>query len=234
MRCLKQEAGAENNMKIFLDTANIESIKKYSDMGLVDGITTNPTLLSKEKGNPAEIMREIVKIVKGPVSLEVIGTTMEEMVNEAHGLKKYGQNVVVKIPMIPDGLKVVKKLKEEGIQTNVTLIFSANQAILAAKAGASYVSPFIGRLDDGGQEGMALIREIIQIFKNYQIETKVLVASIRHPLHVIEAGKIGAHIVTLPAEVLRKMMIHPLTDKGLTAFLNDWEKIKSHNPNLLI
>jgi len=221
-------------MKIFLDTANLEDIKTFNDMGVVDGITTNPTLLSKEKGNPSEIMRDIVRIVNGPVSLEVVGTKFEEMLEEAHRLKKYGQNVVVKIPMIPEGMKAVKRLKEEGIETNVTLIFSANQAILAAKAGASYVSPFIGRLDDGGQEGMALIREIIQIFKNYQFETKVLVASIRHPLHVIEAGKVGAHIVTLPPEVLRKMMIHPLTDKGLTAFLNDWEKIKSHNPNLLI
>jgi transaldolase len=221
-------------MKIFLDTANIESIKKYSDMGLVDGITTNPTLLSKEKGNPAEIMREIVKIVKGPVSLEVIGTTIEEMVNEAHGLKKYGQNVVVKIPMISDGLKVVKKLKEEGIQTNVTLIFSANQAILAAKAGAAYVSPFIGRLDDAGHEGMAIIREIVQIFKNYQFNTEVLVASIRHPLHVIEAGKIGAQVVTLPPDILGKMISHPLTDKGLSAFLSDWEKVKKENPNLVI
>ena len=221
-------------MKIFLDTANLEDIKTFNDMGVVDGITTNPTLLSKEKGNPSEIMRDIVRTVNGPVSLEVVGTKFEEMLEEAHRLKKYGQNVVVKIPMIPEGMKAVKRLKEEGIETNVTLIFSANQAILAAKAGASYVSPFIGRLDDGGQEGMALIREIIQIFKNYQFETKVLVASIRHPLHVIEAGKVGAHIVTLPPEVLRKMMIHPLTDKGLTAFLNDWEKIKSHNPNLLI
>jgi transaldolase len=221
-------------MKIFLDTANLEDIKTFNDMGVVDGITTNPSLLSKEKGNPSEIMRDIVRIVNGPVSLEVVGTKFEEMLEEAHRLKKYGQNVVVKIPMIPDGMKAVKRLKEEAIETNVTLIFSANQAILAAKAGASYVSPFIGRLDDGGQEGMALIREIIQIFKNYQFETKVLVASIRHPLHVIEAGKVGAHIVTLPPEVLRKMMIHPLTDKGLTAFLNDWEKVKSHNPNLLI
>jgi transaldolase len=204
-------------MKIFLDTANIELIKKYNDMGLVDGITTNPTLLSKEKGNPAEIMREIVKIVKGPVSLEVIGTRMEEMVNEAHGLKKYGQNVVVKIPMIPDGLKVVKKLKEEGIQTNVTLIFSANQAILAAKAGAAYV-----------------ISEIVQIFKNYQFNTDVLVASIRHPLHVTEAGKIGAQVVTLPPDILGKMISHPLTDKGLSAFLSDWEKVKKENPNLVI
>ena len=221
-------------MKIFLDTANLEDIKTFNDMGVVDGITTNPSLLSKEKGNPSEIMRDIVRIVSGPVSLEVVGTKFGEMLEEAHRLKKYGQNVVVKIPMIPDGMKAVKRLKEEAIETNVTLIFSANQAILAAKAGASYVSPFIGRLDDGGQEGIALIREIIQIFKNYQFETKVLVASIRHPLHVIEAGKVGAHIVTLPPDVLRKMMTHPLTDKGLTAFLNDWEKVKSQNPNLLI
>jgi transaldolase len=221
-------------MKIFLDTANLEDIKTFNDMGVVDGITTNPTLLSKEKGNPSQIMHDIVRIIKGPVSLEVVGTQYEEMLEEAHRLKKYGQNVVVKIPMIPEGIKAVKTLKEEGIDTNVTLIFSANQAILAAKAGASYVSPFIGRLDDGGQEGMALIREIIQIFKNYQIESKVLVASIRHPLHVIEAGKIGAHVVTLPPDVLRKMMMHPLTDKGLTGFLNDWEKVKTQNPNLLI
>lgn len=221
-------------MKIFLDTANVESIKKYNDMGLVDGITTNPTLLSKEKGNPAEIMRQIVRIVKGPVSLEVVGTTTAEMLEEAHNLKKYGQNVVVKIPMIPDGLKAVKKLKEEGIPTNVTLVFSANQAILAAKAGAAYVSPFIGRLDDAGQEGMAVIREIVQIYKNYQFDTNVLVASIRHPLHVIDAGKIGAHVVTLPPDILGKMLSHPLTDKGLSAFLSDWEKVKKENPNLMI
>ena len=221
-------------MKIFLDTANVESIKKYNDMGLVDGITTNPTLLSKEKGNPAEIMRQIVKIVKGPVSLEVVGTTTAEMIEEAHRLKKYGQNVVVKIPMIPDGLKAVKKLKDEGIQTNVTLIFSTNQAILAAKAGAAYVSPFIGRLDDAGQEGMQVIREIVEIFRNYKFDTNVLVASIRHPLHVIEAGKIGAHVVTLPPDILGKMLAHPLTDKGLAAFLSDWEKVKKENPNLTI
>jgi len=221
-------------MKIFLDTANIESIKKYNDMGLVDGITTNPTLLSKEKGDPAEIMREIVKIVKGPVSLEVIGTRMEEMINEAHSLKKYGQNVVVKIPMIPDGLKAVKKLREQGIHTNVTLIFSANQAILAAKAGAAHVSPFIGRLDDAGHEGMTIISEIVQVFKNYQFNTEVLVASVRHPLHVIEAGKMGADVVTLPPDILGKMISHPLTDKGLSAFLSDWEKVKKENPNRVI
>lgn len=221
-------------MKIFLDTANIESIKKYNDMGLVDGITTNPTLLSKEKSNPAEIMRQIVRIVNGPVSLEVVGTTTEEMLEEAHRLKKYGQNVVVKIPMIPDGLKAVKKLKSEGIETNVTLIFSANQAILAAKAGAAYVSPFIGRLDDSGQDGMTLIKEIVQIFKNYQFDTNVLVASVRHPLHVIEAGKVGAQVVTLPPDILGKMLNHPLTDKGLSTFLSDWEKVKKENPSLTI
>ena len=221
-------------MKIFLDTANLGSIKKYSDMGLVDGITTNPTLFSKEKGNPAEIMLQIVKIVKGPVSLEVIGTTMDEMINEAHRLKKYGHNVVVKIPMIPEGLKAVKKLKDEGIETNVTLVFSANQAILAAKAGAAYVSPFIGRLDDAGHEGMAIIKDIVQIFNQYRFDTNVLVASIRHPLHVIEAGKIGAQVVTLPPEILGKMLSHPLTDKGLSTFISDWEKVKKENPNLVI
>jgi len=199
-------------MKIFLDTANIDSIKKYNDMGLVDGITTNPTLLSKEKGNPAEIMRQIVKIVKGPVSLEVVGTTTSEMMEEAHRLKKYGQHVVVKIPMIPDGLKAVKKLKEEGIQTNVTLIFSANQAILAAKAGAAYVSPFIGRLDDAGHDGMASHQGNSSRFSGTtKFDTNVLVASVRHPLHVIEAGKIGAHVVTLPPDILGKML-DPSTD----------------------
>ena len=157
-------------MKIFLDTANLASIRIYNDMGIVDGITTNPSLLYKEKQSPDSIMREIVELIKGPVSLEVIGTKSEEMIAEAHRLVKYGQNVVVKIPMIPDGLIAVKRLKEEGIPTNVTLIFSANQAILAAKAGASYVSPFIGRLDDIGQEGMILIKEIVQIFRNYQVQ----------------------------------------------------------------
>lgn len=221
-------------MKIFLDTANLDSIRKYNDMGLVDGVTTNPTLLSKEKGNPAEIMREIVKIISGPVSLEVVSTDYNGMMEEAHRLKKYGKNVVVKIPMIPEGLKAVKKLKEEGIQTNVTLVFSANQAVLAAKAGAAYVSPFIGRLDDAGQDGMTLIDEIVKIFKNYDFKTEVLVASVRHPMHVVEAGKIGAHVVTLPPDILGKMTSHPLTDKGLAAFLADWEKVKKENPRLSI
>ena len=213
-------------MKIFLDTANLKAINTYNDMGLVDGITTNPTLLAKEDQSPAELMREIVKIVKGPVSLEVIATETEEMLEEAHKLKKFGQNVVVKIPMTANGMKAVRKLKEDGINTNVTLVFSSNQAILAAKAGASYVSPFIGRLDDIGNEGMNLIKEIMQIFRNYQFKTEVLVASIRHPIHVIEAGMIGADIVTLPPEILGKMLTHPLTDKGLALFLSDWQKAK--------
>lgn len=213
-------------MKIFLDTANLKAINTYNDMGLVDGITTNPTLLAKEDQNPSEIMREIAKIVKGPVSLEVIATETDEMLEEAHKLKKFGQNVVVKIPMTSNGMKAVRKLREDGIDTNVTLIFSANQAILAAKAGASYVSPFIGRLDDIGNEGMILVNEIIQIFRNYRFKTEVLVASIRHPIHVIEAGKIGADIVTLPPDILGKMFSHPLTDKGLALFLSDWEKAK--------
>lgn len=221
-------------MKIFLDSASLPAIKKYNDMGLVDGITTNPTLLSKEKDDPADLMREIVRIVRGPVSLEVVGTKTEEMIEEAHRLMKYGQNVVVKIPMISDGLRAIRQLTLDGIPTNVTLVFSTNQAILAAKAGASYVSPFIGRLDDAGHDGMSIIREIVQIFRNYDFSTEVLVASIRHPLHVIEAGKIGADIVTLPPDILAKMIMHPLTDKGLAAFLDDWEKLKKEKPNVRI
>jgi transaldolase len=212
-------------MKIFLDTANLESIKKYNDIGAVDGITTNPTLLSKEKEHPSDLMREITRIINGPVNLEVIGTEAGGMIEEAHRLTKFGPNVVVKIPMIPEGLKAVKRLHDEGIKTNVTLIFSSNQAILASKAGASYVSPFIGRIDDAGHDGMMIIREIAQIFHNYKFDTEILVASVRHPVHVVEAAKIGAHIVTLPPEILGKMMLHPLTDKGLSSFLTDWEKI---------
>jgi transaldolase len=220
-------------MKIFLDSANFESIKMYNDMGVLDGVTTNPSLLSKEKGDPRKVMNEIVRIVKGPVNLEVIATDYEVMIEEAHRLKKYGENVVVKIPMIPAGLSAVKRLAQEGISTNVTLIFSSNQAILAAKSGASYVSPFIGRLDDNGQDGMSVVREITQIFANYKFETEILVASIRHPIHVIEAGKCGADIVTLPPEILQKMFTHPLTDKGLNGFLSDWNKVKELNPDLL-
>jgi transaldolase len=221
-------------MKIFLDTANIASISHYSEMGMVDGITTNPTLLSKEGGDPEEIIREIIKIVQGPVSLEVISTEINQIMEEAYILQRYGSNVVIKVPMIPDGIKAVKKLREEGIETNVTLVFSANQALLAAKAGASYVSPFIGRLDDIGNEGMSLIRDINQIFKNYQYNTKILVASIRHPIHVIEAAKLGADVVTLPPDILGKMFLHPLTDKGLKNFISDWENLKKTSPSIKI
>lgn len=202
-------------------------------MGIVDGVTTNPTLLSKETGNPNEIMRQIVQLVKGPVSLEVTGTDKESMIEEGYRLSNFGKNVVVKIPMTVEGLKAVKKLSDEGIKINVTLIFSASQAIIASKAGASYVSPFIGRLDDIGYNGMSLINDIVQIFKNYKFSTEVLVASVRHPIHVIEAAKIGADIATLPPDVLHKLLLHPLTDKGLSLFLSDWEKVKKANPNIL-
>ena len=219
-------------MKIFLDTANLESIKKYNDMGLLDGITTNPTLLSKEGGDPQKTMEEICRIVKGDVSLEVVATDYEGMMEEGRRLRKYGDNVVVKCPMTAEGLKACKALTAEGIPVNVTLVFSANQAILAAKAGAKYVSPFIGRLDDVGKDGMNLIREIKQIFPNYKFKTQILVASIRHPMHVVDAAKIGADVVTLPASVLEKMLKHQLTDIGLKNFLADWEKLKSEDPNI--
>jgi len=221
-------------MKIFLDTANLESIKMYNDMGLLDGITTNPSLLSKEGGDPQKTMEEICRIVKGDVSLEVISTEYSGMIEEAHRLRKYGDNVVVKCPMTADGLKACKSLTAEGIPVNVTLIFSPNQAILAAKAGAKYVSPFIGRLDDIGKDGMLLIREIKQIFPNYNFKTQILVASIRHPMHVVEAAKIGADVVTLPAAILGKMLKHQLTDIGLKNFLADWEKLKAEDPNIRI
>jgi transaldolase len=219
-------------MKIFLDTANVESIEKYNEMGVVDGITTNPTLLSKEKGNPIKTMKKIVEIMKGPVSLEVVAITFDKMMEESLKLAKYGENVVVKIPMTMDGLKVVHALTKMGIKTNVTLIFSANQALLAAKAGATYVSPFIGRLDDIGAEGLNLISEIVQIFASYDISTQLLVASVRHPLHVIEVAKMGADVVTLPPDILDKMIRHPLTDKGLDSFLSDWKKLEKDNPDL--
>jgi transaldolase len=220
-------------MKIFLDSASIESIRKYNDMGILDGVTTNPSLLSKENGDPRKIMNEIVRIIQGPVSLEVIGTDYEVIMEEAHRLKKYGQNVVVKVPMISAGLRAVKSLKQDGISTNVTLVFSSNQAILAAKAGASYISPFIGRLDDNGHDGINIIREIRQIFSNYKFEAEILVASVRHPLHVIEAGKCGADIVTVPPEILHKMLTHPLTDQGLSSFISDWNKLRDMYSELI-
>ena len=222
-------------MKIFLDTANLESIKKFNDMGLLDGITTNPSLMSKEKGNPKDAMEEITKIIKGDVSLEVVSTDFSGMIEEGKRLRQYGDNVVVKVPMTPDGLKACKSLSSEGIPVNVTLVFSPNQALLAAKSGAKYVSPFIGRLDDIGQDGMNLIQDIKDIFKNYpHLKTEILVASVRHPMHVVDAAKIGADVVTLPPGVLDKMLQHPLTKIGLENFLKDWEKVKAENPDIKI
>ena len=221
-------------MKIFLDSANLEAIKKYNDMGLLDGITTNPSLLSKEGGDPQKTMEEISRIIKGDVSLEVVAVDYEGMMEQGRRLRKYGDNVVVKVPMTAEGLKACKALTAEGIPVNVTLIFSPNQAILAAKAGAKYASPFIGRLDDVGKDGMNLIREIKQIYLNYDFKTQILVASIRHPMHVVDAAKIGAEVVTLPPAVLEKMLKHQLTDIGLKNFLADWEKLKSENPNISI
>jgi len=212
-------------MKIFLDTADIRLIKKYNDMGLVDGITTNPSLLAKAGGDPAGAMAEISDVIKGDVSLEVVATDSDAMVEEGRRLRRYGDNVVVKVPMTPDGLAACRRLSSEGIPVNVTLIFSTNQAILAAKAGARYVSPFIGRIDDTGHDGMQLIEDLVGIFQNYDFETQILVASVRHPVHVKEAAMLGADVVTLPPAVLEKMLHHPLTKIGLDNFLADWAKL---------
>ncbi len=211
-------------MKIFLDTANIPSIKTFVDMGVLDGITTNPTLIAKENREFTELVHDILRIVPGPVNLEVVGQESETMIREGHDLAAIGPNVVVKCPMTAEGLKAVRQLHRDGIKTNVTLIFSANQALLAAKAGADYASPFIGRLDDAGHDGMKIIEEILPIYRNYGFETQVLVASIRHPVHVVQAAKLGAHVATMPPDVLDKMVKHPLTDIGLKRFLDDWQK----------
>ena len=211
-------------MKIFLDTANVSSIKTFADMGVLDGITTNPTLIAKENRDFLELVSEILQIVQGPVNLEVVSQNTDEMLHEAHNLASLSPNVVVKCPMTSAGLLAVKTLSKEGINTNVTLVFSPNQALLAAKAGATYVSPFIGRLDDAGHEGMKVIEDTLQIYRNYEIETQVLVASIRHPVHVVDAAKLGAHVATMPPDVLEKMVKHPLTDIGLKRFLDDWQK----------
>ncbi|HIP16775.1 MAG TPA: fructose-6-phosphate aldolase [Methanothermococcus okinawensis] len=211
-------------MKFFLDTANVEKIREFVQLGIVDGVTTNPTLIAKEGRDFHEIIKEICSIVDGPISAEVTALDTEGMIKEARELSKLADNIVIKIPMTKEGIKAVNTLSKEGIKTNVTLIFSANQALIAAKAGATYVSPFVGRLDDNGQSGMELIREIMAIFNKYNIKTEVIVASIRHPRHVIESAELGAHIATIPFAVLDKMFNHPLTDKGIDAFMKDWDK----------
>ena len=213
-------------MKFFIDTANIEEIRKAISMGLVDGVTTNPTLLSKEKKDPQVVIKEILSLVEGPVSLEVIATEAEGMCEEARKLAALGPNAVVKIPMTEEGVKAVRTLSQEGIKTNVTLIFQPLQSLIAAKAGATYVSPFIGRLDDIASRGMGIIEETAAIFSNYGFETEIIVASIRNPVHVLDAALIGADIATIPFNVLKQLISHPLTDVGLARFLKDWESIK--------
>ena len=212
-------------MKFFLDTANIDEIKDANRMGMVDGVTTNPTLIAKEGRDLKEVVTEICNIVDGPVSAEVIATDVDGMVAEGRELAKLHKNIVVKIPMLIDGLKAVRQLAADGIKTNVTLIFSPLQALMAAKAGATYVSPFVGRLDDVSQEGMEIVEQIVEMYANYGFETEVIVASVRNPLHVLESALMGADIATIPYNVLSKLAAHPLTDKGLKAFLADWEKM---------
>jgi len=211
-------------MKFFLDSANISEIKESVALGLIDGITTNPSLVSKEKRDFRKLIEEICQIVDGPISAEVVATDEEGMVEEGRSLAKIHKNVVVKVPMTANGLKATRRLSKEGTRVNVTLIFSPAQALLAAKAGATYVSPFIGRLDDVGQVGMDLIDQIVAIFSNYTFKTEVLVASIRNPIHVIEAAQLGADVATMPFSVLQQLLKHPLTDVGLAKFLSDWEK----------
>jgi len=218
-------------MKIFIDTADLDEIRELASWGIVDGVTTNPTLVARSGRSFKEIIDEIFDIVDGPISLEVVNEKAEDMIKEAENLvskisEKHRKNIAIKIPINPEGLKAVKVLSKKGIKTNVTLIFSANQALLAAKAGATFVSPFIGRLDDIGQEGMQIVEEIMEIFINYDIKTEVIVASIRHPIHVIDAARIGADIATIPPGIIRKMVKHSLTDVGIEKFLTDWGKVK--------
>ena len=214
-------------MKFFIDTANLEEIAKANEFGLLDGVTTNPTLVAREKGNFEELLKEICTLVDGPVSAEVVSIEAKGMVQEARQLAKLADNIVVKIPMITEGIKATKILAKENIKTNVTLVFSPLQALMAAKAGASYVSPFIGRLDDISTVGIGIVEDIVTIYENYGFETEVIVASIRNPVHVLDAALIGAHIATIPFKVLMQLTEHPLTKIGLERFLADWRKIGS-------
>ncbi len=212
-------------MKFFIDTANVEEIRKAWDLGVIDGVTTNPSLIAKEGKDPLKILKTVCNIVDGPVNAEVIGVSADIMIKEAKSLSKIHKNIVIKVPMIEEGLKAVNKLSDIGIRTNVTLVFSSTQALLAAKAGANYVSPFVGRLDDISHNGMYLVREIVDIYENYMFETEVIVASIRNPLHVVDAALMGADIATIPYSVITQLIKHPLTDIGLEKFLKDWEKV---------
>jgi len=213
-------------MKIFIDTANLEQIRTAQSWGILDGVTTNPTLLSREKGNFRDILKEICRIVDGPVSAEVVSLNAEGMVEEARELAKIADNIVIKIPMTLEGLKAIKILTAEGIKTNTTLVFSPLQALFAANAGTTFVSPFVGRLDDIHHFGVDLVEQIVRIYDNYGFETEIIVASIRNPLHIVEAANMGAHICTVPFAVLEKMVKHPLTDIGIQKFLEDWKKVE--------
>ena len=221
-------------MKFFIDTADLDEIREANEMGVLDGVTTNPTHISKEEGTFEQIILEICELVDGPVSAEVVSTEWRLMLQEARHLASIHDNVVVKVPITLDGLKAIKACSDEGIRTNVTLCFSANQALLAAKAGAAYISPFLGRLDDIGQVGMDLIKTIRQIYDNYGFRTEVLAASLRHPLHVIDAARAGADVSTLPPDVLKKLLAHPLTDDGLERFLTDWNTWKENQQETFI
>ena len=212
-------------MKFFIDTANIAEIKKAKEWGLVDGVTTNPSLVSKEGREFKELIKEICSIVDGPISAEAVSLDAEGMIKEARELSKIHKNIVVKIPMTLEGLKAVKVAAKEGIKTNVTLVFSPTQALMAAKAGATYASPFVGRLDDISHNGMDLVSQILSIYENYDFATEVIVASVRHPLHVVDAALLGAHIATIPFKVIEQLSKHPLTDIGIERFLKDWEKV---------
>lgn len=213
-------------MELFIDTANINEIKEVEEWGVISGVTTNPSLIAREGRDFKEVVKEIADIVQGPISAEVISLEKDGMVEEARELAKIHPNVIIKIPMTKEGLKAVKVLTDEGIETNVTLVFSANQALLAARAGATYVSPFVGRLDDIGNQGMDIIYDIVDIFSIHDIDTKIIAASIRHPIHVLDAAKAGAHISTIPFKVFQQMLVHPLTDKGIEGFLKDWEGVQ--------
>jgi transaldolase len=212
-------------MKFFIDTANITEIKEAWEIGVIDGVTTNPSLISKEKKEPIKLLKEICAIVDGPVSAEVVSLDAGGMVKEAKTLARIHKNIVVKIPMTTEGLKATKKLTGLKIKTNVTLVFSGNQALLAAKAGATYVSPFVGRIDDISSYGMELVSQILEIYDNYGFETEIIVASIRNPVHVLDAARMGAHVATIPFNVIEQLSKHPLTDIGMEKFLADWEKV---------
>jgi transaldolase len=213
-------------MKFFIDTANIDEIKEAHSMGMVDGVTTNPSLIAKEGRDFEETIKEICSIVDGPISAEVISLETDGMLREARALAKIHQNIVVKIPMTINGLKATRVLFEEGIKTNVTLIFSPLQALMAAKAGATYASPFVGRLDDLSHDGLVLVEQIVEIYNNYAFDTEVIVASVRNPLHVLDSALVGADIATIPFDVLAKLAAHPLTDKGIKSFMADWDKMQ--------